>query len=100
MARIVSVSGVGAMGSAAVLSQTGDADAVIEIRFAADPWQTQPTIKGTVTLAFDGEGPKRAVALDGWATLDPHLGNPATIQWTAPLAPLSGDRQRIAIFSK
>ena len=98
MARIVSVSGVGKRGAAGLTAVMSDSIATVELLFDADPWDAeQPAAKGSVTIAFDGAGSTRAVPLDGWATLDPHMGNPATIQWTCAQVPEPGQRFRIAL---
>ena len=91
MATVHSITGAGAGGSIGLVPEgDGERRGAIILRFDAFPWQEQPAASGSVTMSFHGNGPKRAVALDGWATLDPHLGQQTIINWTAPTPPEPG----------
>jgi hypothetical protein len=95
MAAIVSIAGMGTRGAAGLAADSTDAAGTILLTFDAMQWETQPAASGEVVLTF-GTPPNKAIPLDGWATLDPHLGFTTTITWTCATAPQPGTMQRIA----
>jgi hypothetical protein len=95
-ARIKTVTGAGANGSAGISGNDTETFGHIEIHFDADPWQQQPTLQGSVTVEFDGSGPARVIPESGWATLEPvTLGQQTVINWTVNAPQRPGDVQKI-----
>lgn len=95
MAGIVSLTGTGARGSAGLRGNDTEGQGHIVITFDAMPWEQQPSLQGSITIRFQGNGPRKVVPLDGWALLDPHLGQETIIAWTCQRPPQIGDSVEI-----